>query len=1011
MKTSVSLKAILLAGLLCLLAIASDTACVYAQSFSNNSSEQSTGTITFGLQYGRHEYLADANVALYRMLGYNVSTGHDDLELVNIPGNPLNASNVVFCGDSLYRFYGVPYGDYEIVATREDKTWQAFTSSTPDSADCVLSVMVDNPGNKVPGTVNLDRNTIYGWTTDIYGSNIGNATVTLFRQNGRYGTPVLATEIENNPVMSGTGDYRGFYSFGNVSPGWYKLTAVKDSQIVEWVLDFRADEENGRRVYTTLPYGMTWLERAVEELPGVSNLSSDAPYAVSQNSSSPEDLWTTSLNDTIRSITQDGKGGLFAFGQRTVYSLDEAGKQRWSYEIPSQWRLNRPCWRNLYDMNEPPYGPNLMKMGSRPIYDVKDGYLYVYLTPNASYPTLDNDYQGAGSVDMAALSWVVMAISPEGKVLWTLPLPTGIEFADTTTIRALGDRVYVFHDYTEIVADKNGKVLFTIPDISDPAAVDEAGNLYVTPATPRDMRSSTRRYTDSAFDYGILDYRVPSRIVEAYSNDGTRSWSIDIGTEIIRQYIAEEVRQQYGSLPLYQQDTLYVPVRDGVLAYSTNGSLKWSARMGEAYKLFMHMPIDSENNVYLAYDEGSSSLGDTWLHVLNDEGNVIADSRVYSEIIDSRTSPAARDGIIYYVITRNLDWEVPVENMPYAIVAAYDIYNDTILWAHTINPGVEHEIVIDADNVGEITDFIDPDEYPDVLLGTNLTRGVSPGTANRVVFTEVRPSGDVIYVSFRALKYEYPVILGTSRAAYASDIYALSLNGTPVYRTKTSSLITAMAVNNSTVFFSTGGGNISAVAAGIVAGLTLLATIAIVAKFLLFGTVSRGRARLDSNENRNRVVAFVKEHPGSTLYEISRSTNMNMGTVRYHAFILSINHKITTFSDGKFVRYFPNSNTYSKEDQQIISLMRRVATGRIINALLDAPGISNADLCERLGQPESAISKLLKVLTLKGIAVRENTPDGRQIYYLSDAAVEKAARFFRYIGDIDGTTPGSSGRF
>ncbi|MGA9140903.1 MAG: winged helix-turn-helix transcriptional regulator, partial [Methanocella sp.] len=119
---------------------------------------------------------------------------------------------------------------------------------------------------------------------------------------------------------------------------------------------------------------------------------------------------------------------------------------------------------------------------------------------------------------------------------------------------------------------------------------------------------------------------------------------------------------------------------------------------------------------------------------------------------------------------------------------------------------------------------------------------------------------------------------------------------------------------------------------------------------------------------------------------------MNMGTVRYHVFILGMNHKITVFNDGKFVRYFPNSNFYSKEEQLVIAIMRREAYRRMIDALMDIPAATNVELSQRLGQPDSAVSKMLKELCAKGITVKGTGQGERPLYSLDSRYREMIPR-------------------
>ena len=146
---------------------------------------------------------------------------------------------------------------------------------------------------------------------------------------------------------------------------------------------------------------------------------------------------------------------------------------------------------------------------------------------------------------------------------------------------------------------------------------------------------------------------------------------------------------------------------------------------------------------------------------------------------------------------------------------------------------------------------------------------------------------------------------------------------------------------------------------------------------------------------------YVVANPGSTLRDISRGMRMNLGTVRYHIFILGLNHRIVTYqADGKHVRYFINSGTYSKEDQLVMSLIRREGMRKILCVLLVRPGMSNAELSSVSGIQESAVSRYMKELAEKGIVVKELAPMGTSAYFVVN---ERRARVAKAMELMKGT--------
>ena len=180
-------------------------------------------------------------------------------------------------------------------------------------------------------------------------------------------------------------------------------------------------------------------------------------------------------------------------------------------------------------------------------------------------------------------------------------------------------------------------------------------------------------------------------------------------------------------------------------------------------------------------------------------------------------------------------------------------------------------------------------------------------------------------------------------------------------------------------------------------GFALTAILYIFLRFFCIGAIARAHSRINKNENRNAVYDFIAKNPGLTLYEISRGLGMNIGTVRYHLFILGMNHRIVPYDgESKFVRYFTNSNSYSREDQAVVSLMRRESYGKVLGFMLTRPAASNVEIAMELGVQESVVSRCIKELTEKGIVVRDISGT-RSTYAIDDSHRERIASAMRRI--------------
>ena len=107
-----------------------------------------------------------------------------------------------------------------------------------------------------------------------------------------------------------------------------------------------------------------------------------------------------------------------------------------------------------------------------------------------------------------------------------------------------------------------------------------------------------------------------------------------------------------------------------------------------------------------------------------------------------------------------------------------------------------------------------------------------------------------------------------------------------------------------------------------------------------------------------------------------------------------MSHKVVACrTDGKYVRYFINSGSYSEEAQLILSLMRRKATGRMLRLILERPGISNVEAARELGIKESVSCRCMKELSGRGLI--DKGPDGG--YFVKEGKREHVEAAMRRI--------------
>ncbi|MGA9140433.1 MAG: hypothetical protein WBZ29_09430 [Methanocella sp.] len=708
----------------------------------------------------------------------------------------------------------------------------------------------------------------------------------------------------------------------------------------------------------------------------------DAPEIEIINSSLADKKWTLETVNPAAYLAYGDGDRLYVFDGNNISQITD-GMFNWSVSIPEKWGVCNVWYRpTVIGLT----GGGFMPGRSEPVYATGNGYLYLYVTPGKQSSFDVNGYQETGhgwnSTDKS-LEWAVVAIAPDGKIAWTLPLTTDAYCYDDTTIRAIGDRIYVFHDYNETVIDRNSKVLFVIPNVSDPAAIDENGCVYVTRAIGR---AWFRDRVENGAVLSYLDYRTPGSVVEAYFPNGTLMWSKDVGEPVARQYYDDAARQEYGTLPIYANSTLLLPVKKGVKAMDTRGNELWTKRVGgDSCILFELMPVDSRGNIYLRVTNYTDTYMYNNIFVISADGQKISSAGKLYTMNDGVVHPGARDGIVYTVARADVKLEGELrtlDDLDTFVISAYDVLNDTTLWAYKLPVDRRHNATVD-DRIlrGLIWPINFEEGLSHVVISLPADTDYRPRYVNHMEQIDVYPTDDAVYVNFRSVAYESPVVLNRTICTYVGDVYSIGRDGEVIYNPPGDSFVRSMAVNNSTAYYLSGDGKLGTMAVGAAGGIALLAALALAAKFFFAGTVARARGRLDKNANRTAVMQYIMQHPGLTSYEIVRGLGLNHGTLRYHLLILGINHRIVTFQDDtKFVRYFPNSGRYSKEEQLIITLMRRESMGRVLQTLVDQSEMTNAEISRALDVPDSITNRYLKELTTKGVTIKESSSDGRLVY-------------------------------
>lgn len=605
----------------------------------------------------------------------------------------------------------------------------------------------------------------------------------------------------------------------------------------------------------------------------------------------------------------------------------------------------------------------------------------VYVQISDCYEIIYENGIGVGSRSKSFLA----AISSSGEARWLYEMSgdTGLRF--DASVQAKNHRVYIYHNFSEYVIDEYGCLAWNIDQIYGPPAVGPDGTVYVNKAV----------YQKSIYEVGVY-YWTCSDTYEAYDREGKTLWQRNLTGYPVRPF---------QTLPVIHEDLLYVPLDNGVLTIDYDGDIQWVWQSKDEDDLspYWDMPFDSEGNIYLHTFAAPTTVYKPYntydFYVISRNGKLV---RSYTD--DENKKVLARDGkMVYYtpdidpdsakaVIPRTVN---SLSNLETVTIRAYDPSTKEDIWSVRLPVTNVTTVAVTPENVRQMFPYrivfdieemnLNNHNYANKFTWYHDVFNKTPASILSLKEASALTSGDILYVNLYTYSYETPTEYNKSRCAYASTLYAISRNGTLLWQKPVDRNIYWMAAgNNSTIYYSTTDGRVFTQAMYVAGGLTVAAILYTLAHFFGAGTVARARDRLNTNENRNQVLKYIADNPGSTMRDISRGLRINLGTIRYHMLILSLNHKTASYqADGKHLRYFINSNAYSEEEQRLIASLRREGIRKVLESLLVEPNQSNKELAATLGMQESAISRYTAELIAAGLVEKTKAPNGSLTYSIS----------------------------
>ncbi len=133
------------------------------------------------------------------------------------------------------------------------------------------------------------------------------------------------------------------------------------------------------------------------------------------------------------------------------------------------------------------------------------------------------------------------------------------------------------------------------------------------------------------------------------------------------------------------------------------------------------------------------------------------------------------------------------------------------------------------------------------------------------------------------------------------------------------------------------------------------------------------------NRNRQKIFETIQSNPGIFFNDLTRTTGINRGTLKYHLVILKLNRKISTLCTGGTDRYYENNGYYSNIERILLLHLREETTRKILRIVFEKPDVSQKEIIQLVRISGPSVSWHMATLDREGIIVTQKT--GRQVHY------------------------------
>ena len=123
---------------------------------------------------------------------------------------------------------------------------------------------------------------------------------------------------------------------------------------------------------------------------------------------------------------------------------------------------------------------------------------------------------------------------------------------------------------------------------------------------------------------------------------------------------------------------------------------------------------------------------------------------------------------------------------------------------------------------------------------------------------------------------------------------------------------------------------------------------------------------VENHSTKERVIDYIKLHPGSHLRQIKRDLGISMGVIQHHLYSLERDRIVLSRRNGLYKRFYPNL-VFGDHQRNILDVLSLETERELLLYLIQCPNTSQKDLSEHFMISAGTINWHMKRLTETGL--------------------------------------------